>query len=276
MIQIGQYNTLSVFRKTSVGFYLGDEEGQEVLLPAKYAPPGLDRGQSLSVFVYKDSEDRLIATTLQPKITLNHFALLRVNMLSPVGAFLDWGLEKDLLVPFREQPERMEEGKSYLVYLYLDESTDRLVASGKLNRFLSNDGLTVQEGEEVEVLFWRPTNMGYTVIVNNRHKGLIYSSELYGPVPPGSVRTGYIAKIREGNKLDVQLRKPGYASIEPSAEKILEQLKKRKGFLPLTDNSPPEDIARLLDMSKKTFKKSVGLLYKQRLIRLEPDGIYLT
>lgn len=275
MIQIGQYNTLKVARETKSGLYLADEEGQEVLLPGKYIPKDIKTGDEIAVFIYKDSEDRLVATTQQPKITLHQFAYLQVNAVNPYAAFLDWGLEKDLFVPYREQPEKMVQGKFYLVYLYLDEKTDRLVASGNVGRYLNNEELTVEVGQEVDVLIWEPTDLGFNVIVNNLHKGLIYHNELFAPVKPGDVRKGYIKKIREENRIDVQLQKSGYDNIEPNAGKILTQLKAQGGFLPLTDNSAPEDITNQLEMSKKTFKKAIGLLYKQQIIRLADDGIYL-
>ncbi len=275
MINIGQYNLLRVTRKTAQGLYLGDEEIEEVLLPWKYAPQEISISDELKVFVYLDSEDRMIATTLEPKITLHHFAYLLVKAVTQHGAFLDWGLEKDLFVPFREQRQKMIAGKSYLVYLYLDEDSERLAASSRLNRFLSNKELTVKEGDEVEVLIWEPSDLGMNVIINQQHKGLIYHNELHAQVQAGDVRHGYISKIREDNKLDVVLQKPGYENIEPNVEKVLQKLRERGGYLPLTDKSEPDEIAKLLEMSKKTFKKAIGSLYKQRLIRLEEDGIYL-
>lgn len=275
MINIGQYNALRVTRKTAQGLYLGDEEIEEVLLPWKYAPQETSISDELRVFVYLDSEDRMIATTLEPKITLHRFAYLPVKAVTQHGAFLDWGLEKDLFVPFREQRQKMIVGKSYLVYLYLDEDSERLAASSRLNRFLSNKELTVKEGDEVEVLIWEPSDLGMNVIINQQHKGLIYFNELHAQLQTGDVRRGYISKIREDNKLDVVLQKPGYENIEPNVEKILQKLRERGGYLPLTDKSEPHEIAKLLEMSKKTFKKAIGLLYKQRLIHLEDDGIYL-
>ncbi len=275
MIQIGQYNTLPVTRKTANGLYLGDQDIEEVLLPWKYAPQNTSIGDQLRVFIYFDSEDRMIATTLKPKITLHRFAYLQVKDVTPHGAFLDWGLEKDLFVPFREQPRKMLKGKYYLVYLYLDEDSERLAASARITRFLNNRELTVKEGDEVEVLIWEPTDLGMNVIVNQQYKGLIYYNELHAQVQPGDTRRGYISKIREDNKLDVVLQKPGYENIEPSIEKILQVLRTRGGYLPLTDKSEPNEIAKLLEMSKKTFKKAIGSLYKQRLVRLEDDGVYL-
>lgn len=275
MIEIGKYNTLEVLRETRIGLYLGGRGDEEILLPGMQVPEGVSVGDQLEVFIYRDSEDRLIATTQKPKVTLHEFAYLTVRAVDRNGAFLDWGLEKDLLVPFREQRRKMRAGEAYLVYLYLDDLTQRLVASAKLKRFLDNQTLTVRHGEEVEVLIWEPTDLGMKVIVNRRHLGLIYHDELFARVQPGEIRKGYIKKIREDNKIDVTLQRPGYQKIEPNAEKILARLRANEGFLPLTDKSAPEEIKQRLEMSKKTFKKAVGLLYKERLVRLEPDGIYL-
>jgi predicted RNA-binding protein (virulence factor B family) len=275
MIEIGKYNLLNVLRHTSIGLYLGDNEGNDILLPNKYVPDNISVGDEIKVFVYKDSEDRIIATTLQPKITLHEFALLEVVMVNEFGAFLDWGLEKHLFVPFKEQAKKMEEGRFYIVFLYVDEKTDRLVASAKLNKFLSNEELTVEEGQEVDILIGESTDLGINVIINGLHKGLVYHNELFTKVRLGETVKGYIKKIREDNKIDVGLQKQGYENVEPNAEKILEKLKSNKGFLALTDNSSPEEILDQLEMSKKTFKKAIGLLYRNEVIRLEDKGIRL-
>jgi len=273
MIEIGNYNTLKVLRETSVGAFLGDDEGHEVLLPGKYVPTEISVDSEIEVFVYRDSEDRLVSTTLKPKIMLHQFAVLQAVMVNQIGAFLDWGLEKNLFVPFREQGTKMLKGRWYMVYLYLDEQTDRLVASSKINRFLNNEQLTVKEGDEVDVMIWETTDLGVNVIINNLHKGLVYHNEFFAQVSPGDIRKGYISKIRDDNKIDVQLQMPGVGNIEPSAARILEILKAKDGFLPLTDNSEPEEIARILEMSKKTFKKAIGSLYKQKIIMIEKNGI---
>ncbi len=275
MIEIGNYNELTVLRRVSIGLYLGDTEGNEVLLPSKYVPRSVSIGEPLNVFVYKDSEDRVIATTLTPKITLNHFAYLRVEMVSEVGAFLDWGLEKQLLVPFREQMRKMVAGESYIVYMYYDEKSERLAASAKLNQFLSNEELSVRTGDEVEIMLWEETDLGINVIINNRHKGLIYDNEIFTEIEEGEIRKGFIKNIREDNKIDVLLQKTGYGNIEPNASLILEKLKAGGGFLALTDKSEPGQIISQLGMSKKTFKKAVGSLYRRKIIRIEEDGIHL-
>ncbi|HEX8563385.1 MAG TPA: S1-like domain-containing RNA-binding protein [Flavobacterium sp.] len=277
MIEIGKYNTLTILRDTKVGLFLGNgNEAEDVLLPNKYVPQDFKIGDELTVFIYLDHEERPVATTLEPYILLNEFALLRVNYVNQVGAFLDWGLEKDILVPFREQARPMEKGKRYLVYLYLDEKTNRLVASSKINQFLSNDNLTVEKGEEVDLIVSHITDLGINVIINGKHKGLLYKDEVYDDaVRTGDHARGYIKTIRPDNKIDVSLQKPGYESVEPNAERVLDELQASRGFLRLNDNSHPEDIKTVLKMSKKTFKKAIGLLYKEKLIEIKDDGIYL-
>jgi predicted RNA-binding protein (virulence factor B family) len=275
MIEIGKQNRLIVLRNTSVGLYLGDQEGQDILLPIKYIPEGIEVDDEIDVFVYRDSEDRLIATTLEPRIQLNGFASLRVKDVNDFGAFLDWGLEKDLMVPYREQMNRMHVGQYQIVYLYVDETTGRLAASNKLDRFLEEEPVGLSEGEKVNLLIWTETDLGYNVIVNQKYKGLLYKNQIFSIVEPGDEVTGYIKQIREDHKLDVTLHQQGFAGIEANAQLVLDKLKKNNGFLALTDNSSPEDILDILQMSKKTFKKAVGTLYKQRLVELNDKGISL-
>jgi uncharacterized protein len=274
MIETGKYNTLKIDRSTTVGLFLTDGTN-DVLLPNKYVPREWETGQELTVFVYLDQEERQVATTLKPYIELNSFALLRVSYINKFGAFVDWGLEKDLFVPFREQARPMEQGKRYLVYMYLDEKSNRLVGSSKISQFLSNEELTVQEGDEADLIVSRFTDMGINVIINEKHEGLIYNNEVYDDLRLGERTTGYIKAIRPGNKIDITLQKPGVEAIEPNAEKILDELRASRGFLRLTDDSHPEDIKTVLKMSKKAFKKAIGSLYKQRLIEIKEDGIYL-
>ena len=271
MIHIGTDNTLTIARQTQFGLYLEDQDGNEVLLPNKYVPNQFEIGQEVTVFVYLDHEQRPVATTLEPHIYINEFALLRVNHTNELGAFLGWGLEKDLFVPFREQARKMEKGKRYLVYLYLDEKTGRLVASSKTNQFLSNDNLKVQLGDEVDLIISHITEA-----VNERYKGLLYKNEIYDDgIKPGDRMIGYVKNIRPDNKLDISLQQPGYEGVAPSSEKVLEELRANRGFLRLNDDSHPEDIKSVLKMSKKTFKKAIGLLYKEKKIEIKPDGIYL-
>ena len=274
MIQIGDYNTLQILRDTKVGLYLGDEN-EAILLPKKYVPKDFFIGDDITVFVYLDHEERPVATTLKPYIKLNEFAHLKVNYINKFGAFLDWGLEKDLFVPFKEQARLMEEGKRYLVYMFLDEKTNRLVASSKTNQFLSNENLDLKRNEEVDILISHITDAGINVIINQKHKGLAYKNEVYVDVKPGMKTKGYIKTIRPDGKIDVLLRKIGLDAIEPSSQVILDELKANRGFLRLSDSSHPEDIKTVLKMSKKNFKKAIGNLYKQKLIEIKEDGIYL-
>jgi predicted RNA-binding protein (virulence factor B family) len=281
MIQIGKYNTLTILRDTQVGLFLGDPNSTAdgldgILLPNKYVPKIFEIGEELTVFVYLDHEERPVATTLEPYILLNEFALLRVNYVNNVGAFLDWGMEKDILVPFKEQARPMEKGKRYLVYLYLDEKTNRLVASSKTNQFLSNENLEIQNGDEVDLIVSHITDIGINVIINERHKGLLYDNEVYNDaIRTGDRMRGFIKNIRPDGKIDVSLQIQGYENVEPNSEIIIDELRANKGFLRLTDNSHPDDIRTVLKMSKKTFKKAIGLLYKQKVIEIREDGIYL-
>ncbi len=274
-MQIGEYHELKIERATDHGVYLENEEGEEVLLPNKYVPAKWDQGDMINVFVYLDHEERPVATTLEPKIKLDRFGLLECVEVSKFGAFLDWGLEKHLFVPFKEQVVPMQKGESYLVFCYLDLETSRLAASSKVHAFLDNTELTVKPFEEVELLVSNETELGFNVIINQLHLGLIYKDEVFKPLKPGDALTGYIKKIREDNKIDVTLQRPGYRSIEPNAEKILTELKNAGGFLPLTDKSSPEKVRKQLQMSKKSFKRAAGNLYKQRLIDIREDGLHL-
>jgi predicted RNA-binding protein (virulence factor B family) len=275
MIQIGKYNKLEVFRRSPHGMYLMDEEGEEVLLPNKYVADTLEIDDEIEVFIYKDSEDRLVATTARPKIQLHQFACLEVKAVTGVGAFLDWGLEKDLMVPFSEQHRKMDAGRRYVVYMYEDEQTNRLVATSKLDQFLEKENLTVEAGEKVKLLIASPAPRGFYAIINNKHWGLVYANEIFQPIRVGDEMVGYIKHIREDKKIDLSLQQQGFANVEPNAQKVLQMLKRNDGFLPLHDKSHPDMIQGQLGMSKKTFKKAIGGLYKQHLIRIESDGIHL-
>jgi len=274
MMEIGFYNTLKIARETKVGLFLTDGK-EDVLLPVKYVPKEYNIGDELIVFVYLDHEERPVATTLEPYILLDEFGLLRVNYVNNIGAFLDWGLEKDILVPFKEQARPMEKGKRYLVFAYMDEKTNRIVASSKTNQFLNNENITVQVGEEVDLIISHITDLGINVIINDIHKGLLYKDQVYDDIRTGDRMKGFIKTIRPDNKIDVSLQKLGYDNIEPNAEKILGELRASRGFLRLNDNSHPEDIKTVLKMSKKTFKKAIGVLYKEKRIEIKDDGIYL-
>jgi len=276
MIEQGCLCELRIQKRSGVGLFLSDESGEEVLLPNKYCTDEMKPGDQIRVFIYRDSEGRKVATTLKPKILLHEFSLLKVSAVTRVGAFLDWGLEKDLMVPFREQKQKMEEGRWYLVYLDLDQKTDRLFASNRLERYIQNDELTVKEGEEVNLVILQKTDLGYAVIINHLHKGLIFDNEVFQELRIGERLKGFVKKVRDDHKIDVSLQPVGYKEAhDANSELILNQLKASKGFLPLTDKSSPRDISLQLGISKKAFKKTIGALYKQRLIEIRPEGIAL-
>jgi predicted RNA-binding protein (virulence factor B family) len=275
MIELGKTNTLVILRDTSVGMYLGDENGETVLLPKKFIEPEFRVNEEIDVFIYKDSEDRLIATRYKPYAEVGQFAFLNVSAINQVGAFLDWGLEKDLFVPFKEQKNKMQEGYSYVVYIYLDEASQRIVASGKINKFISNDELTVEQGEEVDLLVYNKTDLGFTCIINGLHKGLIYHNDLFTDLEVGDDVKGYIKLIRENNLIDLSLQNLGFKHVLSSTDKILEYLRANDGFMNLTDKTSPDIIERKFNMSKATFKKSIGVLYRQRKVTLHEDGVRL-
>jgi len=275
MIHLGKINTLEIIREAVQGLYIADEDGNEVLLPNRYVPENFIIWEKIDVFVYLDNEERPVATTDKPYIQLNDFALLRCNQVTDYGAFLDWGLVKELFCPFKEQAFKMKPGGWYLVYCYMDEKTNRLVASSKTNRFLDNKTLTVNEFDEVDLIVSHPSEIGMNVIVNKTHAGLIYKDAIFKDLSVGDKLKGIVKKIRPGNKLDIALGQIGYRNIEPNAELIMHELHDNSGFLNLTDKSDPEDIKAQLQMSKKNFKKAVGTLYKQHLIEIKSDGIYL-
>ena len=271
-MQIGKFNLLQVSRFTDHGAYLIDQEDNEVLLPNKYVEENLSIDDEVRVFIYRDSEDRLVATTLVPLIELNGFSYLKIKDISIYGAFADWGLEKDLLVPFKEQRARMNTGRYYLLSLQIDQATDRLFATTKTNKFLESCSEDYAPTDKVDLLICERTDIGQKVIVDNRFGGIIYSSDLTRELKPGQRIDGYVYKVREDGKLDVRLDPPGRERIDASAEKLLSILEKR-GRLNLTDKSHPEVIREAVGMSKKTFKQAVGSLYKQRLIELQQDQI---
>jgi predicted RNA-binding protein (virulence factor B family) len=276
MIKIGKYNELSILRKTSVGLYLGKAQGEEVLLPQEYMPKEYQLNDVLKVFVYRDNQGRKIATNLQPRILLHEFSYLKVTAVIESGAFLDWGLEKDLFVPIREQRQKMEIGRWYVVYMDLDQKTDRLFATNRINNYLQNDRLTVETGEQVDILILSKTDLGYSVIVNHQHKGLVYDNEIFESLKIGKQRKGYVKTIRKDNKLDISLQPIGYLQYSDANCKLIhEALLANKGSLPLSAKSSPEQIYKRLGISKKAFKKAIGALYKARKISIDPDGIRL-
>ena len=275
MLFIGKYNYLTIQRLTSVGMFLSDVEGEEVLLPNQYLTDEMQIDDTIKVFVYLDSEDRPVATTETPKIIRNEFAYLEVTDVTEYGAFMDWGLIKDLFVPFREQSTPMQVGEWHVVFLYLDQKSSRLLASTKVDRYLENDRLLVKEGDEVDLLIFRKTDLGYNAVVNQYHNGLIYANEVFRELKVGDSLKGYVKKIRDENKLDISLQKTGFEIVEPIGQQILDEIKKNNGFLNLSDSSSPEEINRRLQISKKIFKKAIGGLYKQGLIKIGDDGLHL-
>lgn len=275
MIKIGEYNDLDIIRESPQGVYLGDSEGNEVLLPNKYVPEEFKIWETLHVFVYLDHEERPVATTLKPYISLNEFGFLRCMVVNEVGAFMDWGLEKQLFVPFKEQARPMKEGSWYIVYMYMDEKTNRLVGSSKTRKYLSNENITVKKFDKVNVLVTHITEKGANVIINQKHEGLIYIENIFEDIRTGDKLEAYIKKVRDDGKIDVVIQPEGYKSIEPNAEFIYEELKAAGGFLPLHDKSTPDEIKDQLGLSKKLFKKAIGALYKDKMITIKEDGIKL-
>ncbi len=275
MVEIGKTNKLKINREVDFGVYLDGENYGEILMPKKYLAENYKIDDFVEVFVYLDSEDRIIATTEKPYAMVGDFALLKVVAVSSFGAFLDWGLIKDLLVPFNQQKQEMEEGKSYIVYVYFDEKSERIAASSKLDKFLDKQPVNFQEGQEVNLLICNQTDIGYKAIINNTHWGVLYKNEVFQTLKTGQKIKGYIKKIREDNKIDLNLYKQGYEKVDDSLNKILDILKKHDGFIAVTDKSSPEIIYKMFGISKKTYKKIIGALYKKRLISIEKAGIKL-
>ncbi len=277
MMQIGEWNRLVVDKFIQVGMLLKDKESPEVaFLPAREVPSDLENGQEVDAFIYQDNEGRFVATLKRPHVTLYKFGYLKVKEINDLGAFLDWGIQKDLLVPFAKQSRRMALGLSYIVYLDLDKVTNRLVASTKYHKYLKRDGVNLEIGQEVNLIVTDRNEIGYQVIIDDLYGGMVFKNEIYKPLRVGQRLTGYVKLVRPDGKVDVVLQKPGYESVGPIAEKILEVMRDRGGFLPLNDKSDPEKIKQMLGMSKKTFKKAVGLLYKKQRIRIESLGLFLT
>ena len=275
MLTAGKHYTLKVMKKVDFGVYL-DGDGDEILLPKRYVPAGLDVDDELEVFIYHDSENRLIATTDKPVATVGEFALMEVVTITEHGAFLKWGIMKDVFLPLSQQRSRIYEGESYLVYLYIDEQTGRVTATEKFSQFLDNEVLTVSENEPVDLLIYRKTELGYEVVINNKHIGLLYFNEVFRELEPGDREKGYVKTIREDNKIDVALGKKGYQRIAGEEGKILDLLHENNGYLPYHDKSDPEEIYEFFGMSKKAFKMAVGALYRQKKIELTKTGIKLT
>lgn len=274
MVRMGEYNLLKVIKVKDMGVFMDNgEEG--ILMPKRFVPPGTRTGDQLNVFLYHDGEGRPIATTQKPLGILGDIVRLRAVSITPQGAFLDWGLMKDLFIPKSGMISFMQPMGEYLVKIVMDEQTGRIAATEKLERFLSNETLTVAEKEEVDLLVYRQTDIGYEMIINNRHKGMLHSNEIYRPIAIGDRFQGFIKKILPENKIDVAAGKPGYQRVENESEKILRLLAENNGYLPYYDKSSPEEIYEFFHISKKTFKMTTGNLYKQKKIVFTDTGIKL-
>ena len=275
MVEIGKINTLAYVRETENGVYLDGNEHGEILMPQKFVTPDVKESGFAAVLVYSDSEDRLVATTETPLAMVGDFAFLEVKSNSKFGSFLDWGLPKDLLVPFREQRAKMIEGGKYLVYIYLDLQTNRIAASAKLDKFLDNTPPEYKYGQEVDLLIAEETDIGFKAIINSEHWGMIYKNQVFKTLEKGDELKGFINKVRIDEKIDLILEKPGFEKVDAISEKILSELKENQGFMAVSDKSSPEMIQAMFGISKKNFKKAIGGLYKKRLIKFESDGIKL-
>lgn len=274
-IILGDYNNLEIVKRVSFGLYLDGDEDGEILLPAKYVPDGYDIGDIIKVFVYLDNEERLVATTEEPLAKVGDFAFLRVAWTNDYGAFLDWGLLKDLFVPFSEQEGKMVKGNSYLVYVTIDRKSYRIYASARLDKFLSLTKPPYETDEEVDIIVWRRTDLGWKVIVNGNHSGLVFANEVFRDLKTGDRLKGYVKRVRTDGKIDIALQRHGVAGDDESSMRLLSAIEAQRGFLPLNDNSSPDEIYSMLGMSKKAFKRAAGKLYKQRLIIIDDDGLRL-
>jgi len=275
MIETGKFNRLKVINKLDAGVLLDGEELGELFMPRSYSSADYNTGDTVDVFIFHDSEGQLLATTKRPYAMVGDFALLKVVSITPVGAFLDWGLKKDLLVPFSQQKEKMSEGRSYIVYVYRDERTNRIVASSKVGSFLDKGPNKLQEGQRVNLLISSQTEIGYKAIIDNSFWGVLYKNEVFQPLRKGQQIPGFIKKVRDDGKIDLCLQKPGPEKVADMTDKIMDALKREGGFIPITDKSPAEIIYNMFSVSKKTYKKAIGALYKERLIDIERDGIRL-
>ena len=274
-VRLGRYNQLEVLKEVDFGVYLDGGDDGEILLPARYVPEDCQPGDMLNVFIYLDNEERLVATTLTPYAQVGDFACLEVAWTNQYGAFLDWGLMKDLFVPFREQKIKMEKGKRYVVHVHLDEDSYRIMASAKVERYLSNDMPPYHPGDGVEILVWQRTDLGYKVIVDNRFGGLIYATDVVRPLSTGTKTEAYVRQVRPDGKIDIVLQPDGPRKVDDFAEVLLDYIRQHDGFTTFQDKTPAEDIYATFGVSKKTFKKAVGDLYKKHLVTLEEGGIRL-
>lgn len=275
MLEIGRLNKLEIISRKPQGLYLDGGRYGEILIPNQYIPRDVNIGDEIEVFIYFDSEDRIIATTRKPLVMVGEFAMLRCISVSTVGAFMDWGLQKDLLVPYSEQKSKMIKDLHYLVHVHFDEVSKRIVASAKLDKYLDKSPINFKEWDQVDLIITKETELGYKAIINNTHWGVIYKNEVFKKIEYGQKLKGFVKKIRVDGKIDLSLEKPGYGKVDPISQEILDKLNKNEGFIPVTDKSSPETIAKLFGLSKKNYKKAVGALYKQKLIIIEEKGIRL-
>jgi len=275
MAQIGRINKLTVKSTRDYGVHLDGGESGDILLPGREVSGTCQIGDVIEVFVYVDREDRLRATTQRPKVTVGQFARLPVVSNSDSGTYLDWGLELDLFVPQSEQKQRMREGRSYVVFVFLDDKTNRITASSRLDKFLSQQPPDYEEGEEVDLIIYEKTDLGYRVVVNLAHEGMLYENEVFQQLTLGQELKGYIRKIREDLKIDLLLQRPGYQGVDAVSQSIITTIEEHGGRIAVTDKSQPEEIYSLFGVSKKTFKKAIGALYKKRLILIDASGIEL-
>ena len=276
MIEIGRTNKLKVLKELDFGIYLDGENLGEILMPRRYVPFDCKIGDEIEAFIYFDSEDRIIATTEKPNAQVGEFAMLKVASVNAVGAFLDWGLSKDLLVPFREQKIKMQEGQWHIVYVYVDEESNRIAASAKLDKYLGKETPTYEASQSVDLLICSQTDIGYKAIINNSHWGILYKNEIFQPLQKGLRIKGFIKKLRNDEKVDLCLSPPGYDKIDGIAKDILAKLNENNGFINTTDKSPSEYIYEQFGVSKKVYKQAVGALFKKGLIDIESNGIRVT
>ncbi len=275
MVQIGKMNRLSIKGMQAYGMHLDGGASGDILLKGTSALPQYQAGETIDVFVYVDREQRLLATTQIPFAMVGEFAALRVVTSSAAGAFLAWGLESDLFVPKSEQQDNMREGKHYVVFIFVNEKTNRITASSKLDKFLNLQPPRYQEGEEVDLLVYAKTDLGYSAVVNSCHTGMIYENEVFQKLALGQRLQGFVKKIRDDRKIDLRLQRTGFQGVDDISQTILSTVKDRGGMVAITDKSPPEDIYALFGVSKKVFKKAIGALYKKRLLVIDSDGIKL-
>lgn len=275
MAVIGRNNKLAVIKEVKFGVYLDGDELGDILLPKRYVPENTQVGDLLDVFIYLDSEDYLIATTETPKAMVGEFACLKAIAVNRIGAFFDWGLPKDLLVPFNEQKQTVEVGKEYLVYIYVDSETDRIAGSTKLNKFLDNYPQSYKQGQQVDLIIEDHTHIGYKAIINGQHWGVVYDNDVYKPLRYGQRLQGFIKQIRPDGKINLSLQKLGYGKTDDVTKRIMHLLTENDGFLAANDKTPPDVIYKLFGVSKKAFKLTIGRLYKERKITIEATGIRL-